>query len=334
MKLKKYLLNSLKKYQAGYNILACILINASSSYVSAQDLKIIATIKPIHSLVSMVVGKQSLDSPTLLIKGATSPHSYGLNPSDAKILNSAKIIFRVSNNIEPFLAKVLYSLPTTIKIVTLSETPGLRLLRFRSEEPFEREHNGLGLSGHHYEQKQTNLSNLKNLSQIDGHIWLDPENAILLIKEINRVLNEFSPNNAKIYEANAAQAISDIQKTNIYILDILKPLRGKSYIVFHDALFYFENHFNFPSMGSITISPEIQSSAKHIAQIRDKIKTSKVNCVFKEPNSNTKILDTILEGSSTKVGDLDPEGLLVTPGPSAYSDILVGIALGLQTCLM
>lgn len=312
-------------------IFSLVLEKTISSDAHAQNLNIVATIKPIHSLVSMVT--ENLESPTLLVKGAASPHTYALKPSDAKILNSANIIFRVSDSIEPFLAKSLSSLPPSIKVVTLSETQGLTLLKYRSGETFEPDlHDSDKLNHDHKEEHIHNTDKIGH-TQIDGHIWLDPENAILLTKEINKILKEISPVNAPLFEKNTAQAISDIQKVSLRISNVLIPIRGKPYVVFHDALYYFENRFRFPAIGSITVSPELQTSGKRLTQIRDRLKKLKASCVFSEPNSNPKMIETILEGTSAQVGSLDPEGLLVNPGPSAYADILNGLADSLASCL-
>lgn len=330
---EEYFLKFPKKFFLFFILFAQTLIHESWSCATAQNLNIVATIKPIHSLVSMVVGSENSESLALLVKGASSPHTYGLKPSDAKILNSAKVIFRVSDNIEPFLTKALNSLPASVKIVTLIETKGLRLLQARKDPFLRNERQALVRAPEEHEQRTLLLYNRKELSQIDGHIWLDPENAIIILKEINRNLKELSPENAAIFEANTALAISDIQKMSVHISEVLSPLRGKPYIVFHDALFYFENRFNLSSIGSITVSPEIQISAKHVAEIRAKIKDFKISCVFQEPISSSKILQNILEGTTAQIGNLDPEGLLVAQGPSAYLEILNGITSGLQSCL-
>ena len=100
------------------------------------ELKVTVTIKPVHALVAQVM--QGVGTPTLLVQGAASPHTYALKPSDAKALNSADVFFRVSENVEPFTRKIVAALPDTVRTVTLAEAPGIELLSVRTGETFEK----------------------------------------------------------------------------------------------------------------------------------------------------------------------------------------------------
>ena len=63
---------------------------------AAADLNVVVTIKPLHALVAQVMGRAG--TPELLVKGAASPHTYALKPSDASRLNEADIFFRMSDS--------------------------------------------------------------------------------------------------------------------------------------------------------------------------------------------------------------------------------------------
>ena len=80
----------------------------SGTALAADPVKVVASIKPIHSLVAGVM--QGVAEPTLLVKGATSPHSFNLRPSDARALNQADLVFWVGEDLETFLTKPIQSL--------------------------------------------------------------------------------------------------------------------------------------------------------------------------------------------------------------------------------
>ena len=69
---------------------------------------VVASIKPVHSLVAGVM--QGVGEPTLIVKGAASPHTYALRPSDAAALERASLVFWVGPEMEAFLGKALGSL--------------------------------------------------------------------------------------------------------------------------------------------------------------------------------------------------------------------------------
>jgi zinc transport system substrate-binding protein len=311
---------------------------------SAAELKVMVTIKPVHALVAQVM--DGVGVPTLLVQGAASPHTYALKPSDARALNHADVFFRVSETIEPFTRKIVAALPDTVRTVTLAETPGLALLDVRTGETFEAhdhasedghaDENGHGEAGHDHDHSHdhgTPGHDDHGHEVRDGHVWLDPENARKMVAEIARALSEASPADAPTFAANAARADAALAALEAEIARDLAPLRGKPFVVFHDAFQYFERRFGLEAVGSITVSPETQPSAKRLTEIRHKLAALSASCVFSEPQAQAKLVAAVIEGTSARAGTLDPEGALVTPGPDAYATLLRNLAGGLKACL-
>ena len=69
--------------------LATTILSAGGSLAQAE-VKVVTSIKPIHSLVSAVM--VGVGEPSLLVKGAGSPHTYSLKPSQAKQLQEADLV--------------------------------------------------------------------------------------------------------------------------------------------------------------------------------------------------------------------------------------------------
>ena len=113
----------------------------------------------------------------------------------------------------------------------------------------------------------------------------------------------------------------------------LAPIKGKPFVVFHDAYQYFERRFGLNAAGSITVSPDVQPSAKRLTEIRAKISGLGVGCVFAEPQFSKNLVATVTEGTTARSGTLDPEGATVKEGPDAYFNLMRGLASGLKACL-
>lgn len=305
---------------------------ATTAPVSAAELKVVATIKPIHALVAQVM--EGVGAPTLLVQGAASPHTYALKPSDAKALNSADVFFRVSEAVEPFTHKIVTALPASVHTVTLADAPGIQLLDQRTGGTFEKHthshegHDHADHGGHDDHDHDAHGGTVR-----DGHVWLDPENARKMIAEIARVLAEASPANAETFKANAAKADTKLVELEAEISRDVAPLKDKPFVVFHDAFQYFEHRFGLTAAGSITVSPDVQPSAKRLTEIRQKLTSLATSCVFSEPQFQARLVAAVTEGTSARSGTLDPEGALVEPGPSAYDTLLRNLATGLKTCL-
>ena len=96
--------------------------------------------------------------------------------------------------------------------------------------------------------------------------------------------------------------------------------------MFHAAYQYFEEAYQLNAIGSIAIDPERRPGARRLLEIRDKIRTSGARCVFSEPQFESKLIATIVEGTDLRTGVLDPLGADLPPGPQAYFDLMGHLA--------
>ena len=114
----------------------------------------------------------------------------------------------------------------------------------------------------------------------------------------------------------------------------LEPVKGSSYIVFHDAYQYFESRFSIPALGSITLSPEILPGAERVKELREKVRRLEAVCVFSEPQFKPKLISTIIENTDSRSGILDPLGASIDSGPNLYFILIENMARALKDCLL
>lgn len=309
-------------------LLSAFLLSTQPAAIAAE-MTVVVTSKPIHALVASVMG--ATGQAKVLVDGNASPHTYALKPSDARAVNQARVFFRVSEGLEPFTVKLLKSLPKSVTVVSLDETPGLTLLDRRRGGPFEAHAHGkgpgAGRHGHDHDHDHDEADGK------DPHVWLDPDNARLMVDRIAATLAAANPADAATYAANAATTKARIAAVAEEIARDLAPLKDRPFIVFHDATQYFERRFGLAAAGTITVSPEVQPSARRLKAIRDKIGKLSAACVFAEPQFKSKLVDTVVEGTSARTGTLDPEGGLLAAGPDLYPALLRGLAQSLKACL-
>lgn len=287
--------------------------------------RVVASIKPVHSLVSAVMA--GVGEPALIVKGAASPHTYSLRPSDAAALESADIVFWTGHGMELFLANALDTLSPQAEVVELAESPGIALLSVREGGAFEpHSHGDEGHDHHDHDHEHEH-------EEGDMHFWLDPQNARLMVSRIATVLAEADPENAAAYDANAEAELLRLDALEAELQQTLAPLAEKPFIVFHDAYQYFEHRFGLDVAGTVTVSPDAMPGAARIDELRAKVTELGATCVFAEPNFEPAIVRTIIEGTSAKAGVLDPEGSALPEGPDLYPNLLRGLATGLVECL-
>ncbi|KXF75995.1 zinc transporter [Paramesorhizobium deserti] len=347
------------------------LLLASAAFVCAGSAfaddreGVVASIKPVHSLVAAVM--EGVGEPTLIVRGTGSEHVYSLRPSDAEAIEHAKVIFWAGPGMETFLQKPFETLAMGAKIVALEDAPGLTKLKFREGGPFEAHEHGdeaeeghdhahekahdgheyaEGEEGHAHDTAEHAHDHTETAAEAEGHahhdhahgeydlhFWLDPENAKILVQDIAKTLSESDPEHAERYKANADAYSAKLDALTKDITAELKPVKDKPFIVFHDAYQYFEKRFGVNTVGSITVSPENVPGAQRVSEIREKVKQLGATCVFAEPQFEPRLVKTVTEGTTAKSGVLDPLGASLKDGPDLYPELIRNLANSLRACL-
>lgn len=354
---------------------------------------VVASIKPVHSLVSAVMGE--VGQPELIVQGASSPHLYSLSPSQARALSDAAVVVWVGEGIESFLVDTLGTLSSDATVIELAELPGLVLHDFREGGPFEahdddhghdehahaeddhddhdHDEHAHGEEGHdehdhdehaegegdhdehghdehahddddHDEHGHDDADHDEvaeghddhghhHASDHDMHIWLDPTNAVAIVRALEQGLSDADPANATAYSANANATVERLEALQVSIDAKLESVRDVPFIVFHDAYQYFEHRFGLTAAGSITVSPEVLPGAKRLDEIKHKVEDERAACVFSEPQFSPKLVDVVVEGTNSRTGVLDPLGVDIEAGPDHYFELIEVMAETFSDCL-
>jgi zinc transport system substrate-binding protein len=331
------------------NKTATILWALSSLGVSAAnaDVSVVTSIKPVHSLVSGVM--QGVGSPTVIIEGAGSPHTYSLKPSQAKQLQDADLVFWMGDELETFLEGPIQNIAKNAKSIKLIDSHGLKKIKFREGGMFDEhddhdatdDHDDHGKEkhakddhdDHGHDKHAKDDHDDHGHGEFDPHVWLDPINAKAVVHEIEEALVKADPKNAKKYEANAVRMAEKLDQLVTELRVQLQPVQGKGFIVFHDAYQYFEQRFGVAAIGSITVSPEVMPGAERVKDLREKIRDLRATCVFSEPQFEPKLVRTLVDGTGAQTGVLDPLGSSLTKGPDLYFELVREMARSLKECL-
>jgi len=301
------------------------------SAATADDIDVVASFKPVHSLVAGVMA--GVGEPMLLVKGNASPHDYALKPSDAAALEQADLVFWIGERFETFLTKPLKTLPAGGRAIALGEIDGLFLLSPREGGIWETHAHDeeQGEDREHAEGESTEQEHEQRV--FDGHIWLDPGNAKLMVDAIAAALADRDPTHAAIYVANADALQAKLDQLDAELEVELAAVKEVPFIVFHDAYQYFETRYGLAGVGSITVNPDQRPGAKRLQSIRKMIASLGARCVFREPNFEPAVVETVIAGTAARIGVLDPEGAALDEGPEMFFKLMRGTADSLKACL-
>ena len=298
------------------------------------EIKVVASIKPIHSLASYLM--DGVKKPDLIVDGYASPHGFAMKPSHAKMLQEADLIFWVGEDIESFLVKPLGSIAKKAEKIELMEIRGINKLKFRERNIFE----GHDDHGHKEDDHDDHAKKEDGHDdhgheghahgEFDPHIWLDPLNAKKILKEMAKHLIENDQANESIYKENLKKANKDLDK----LVKQVKSELNKDFksIVFHDAYQYFEKRFKVNVLGAFTVNTDVLPGAEQLSEIREIIEHEKVTCVFSEPQFNPNIINAVAKDTNIKTGVLDPLGATLNPGKGLYFDLISNMAKSFKGC--
>ena len=297
-------------------LLVSMTIGAGSAGAeSTGQLRVVTSIKPVHSLVSAVMADTG--QPDLILDSASSPHGYILKPSKAGLLAKADIIFWIGPSLEAFLQKPVKTIGSSAISVELAKADGLKTLPFREIGP----------------DKHSDTAEAHDHGTVDPHIWLDPQNAKAMVRMIANVLSAADAKNEKTYQANAYKLAKELDLRTDRSKGILTAVSKRPFVTHHDGYQYFERRFGLNSKGALIANPEILPGMGHALKIRDRLKTIGKSCLFTEKQFSQKFVTVMTENTDTKIALLDPLGSELKPGPELYFTLIEQMTNAFYDCL-
>ncbi len=264
---------------------------------SAPD--VVVTIKPLHSLVAGIMA--GVGEPYLLLSGRQSVHHLTLKPSQVKAIHNAGILIWIGPVFENYLEKIVqYS---DVPTLTLMDVGEMVLLPLQDEG-----------------------------TEVDGHIWLDPMNAIGIVEAVAARLIAIDPENGDVYRENRKNLVRRLVNLDATLASTVKPAQDILYLTYHDSLRYFENRYGLKSEW-VTRHSEQPLSVKRVLQVKRFIAANGVSCLFHEPDIQPERLAVFQEGVSVMGYAIDPVGFGVEAGPNGYFTIMDRIAQSFERCL-
>lgn len=318
---------------------ALAVIGSASASPAAEGHapNVVVSIAPLHSLVARLM--TGIGTPTLLIAGNASPHSFTLRPSDARSLSAAQLVVWVGPILETSLRGPLATLAGSARLVTLIEAPDIDLLAQREGGVWDHPPHGAEPADKHgpnhddgHADTDQNPANMP-ADAIDAHIWLSTENARAIVTIVAAELSALDPDRAAIYRRNREATLRDLDTLTERLRTQLAPVTERPFVVLHDGYQYFEHQFGLNAVGAIYLSPEIRAGARRLAELRAQIRKRNARCVFAEPQIAASPVHTVAEGTGARIGMLDPVGATLTPGPDLYGRLMTGLATGFAACL-
>ena len=276
-----------------------LLISGLPALASADPLRVVTDIPPVHSLVSQVMGDRGEVS--VLLGQNADPHHFQLRPSQSREIARADLLVWVGEELTPWLARAHEGIASDVQSLTFLES--------------DEDHDD---GGHHGE---------------DPHIWLETHEAEEMLQAIVTQLSVLDPDGAETYQANGVAAIDRLDELEAEIAEKLAPVSEVPFVVGHAGYGYFVEQFGLTMIDSLTDVHDSPASAKHVSKLARLARDGGIACVFPEVGESDK-LASVLVGNGAKMGAaLDPAGVGFKLGPDLHRELLMKLADDIQACL-
>lgn len=250
-----------------------------------NKIQVIATIFPNYDFVKQIGGDKV--QVTLLLNSGVDSHTYEPSVKDMKNISDSDLFVYTGTTSEPWAEEIINSLENSnCKIVDSSKN-----IELIESEKFVEEYNALNTTSH--EHSEEGLEEY----EYDGHIWLNPQNAIKMLDTICDALCEYDEENSDYYRQNAEIYKNEIQKLDSDIEKAMQNL-DSDVLVFGGefAYTYFISRYNLKYVSVYTsCGEEAEPSVQDVRNVIDYINKNNVKKVFYEELSEGTVAKMISE---------------------------------------
>lgn len=276
--------------------LSCLLLAISLTLfnfrVQASDeFRVYATIKPVHSILAGLM--EGITRPELLIEGKQLPYDYVPDTEQLQGLADARLIVWVGPELEGGLADAFPRSGTHTQILTLLDSPALKILDSRW-----------------------------NPSERDPYFWLDSRNGVILIDELTRALIRIDPGRSHLYKRNRNKVHERMTRLDRELEYGYRGLMKGVALSYFDTQQYFEQAYALKIGDSLVKSPKSEMAAVDLLAARNRLANGGYACLLLEAPLPMVNLTLLTSGVEVEMGRLDSLGLEIEPGPDLYFKLM------------
>ena len=164
------------------------------------------------------------------------------------------------------------------------------------------------------------------------HIWLDPQRAERQVITIRDGLIGADPACAPTYRRQAAATVAQLRRLDGEIAALLRPYRGRTFVVFHDFAPYFAERYGLRAE-HLVASPELAASPADLRRVSEAVRRSGIRVLLRPPGESSPVLENLARDLGIQVASFSPMETLTAAelaDPDSYVRIQRGNAEALQ----
>lgn len=263
-------------------ILLALLLLLPGCGTPPEYAQVAATTLPVYEFTARLCEGTGITVTRLVTESVSCLHNYSLNVEQVRAAEAAQTIVISGAGLEEFMEDVLDQAGTVI-----DASSGIEIHE-GEEEQEEVTHNH---EGHHHEA--------------DSHIWLSPENASVMARNICAGLCAQYPACQETFARNLDGLIADLNALENYGREALTTLACRELITFHDGFGYFAESFDLHILKAIEEESGAEASAAELKELILLVRAHDLPAVFTETNGSASAASVISRETGAAVYTLD-----------------------------
>lgn len=256
---------------------------------AAQEstLQVVASTTFIGDVVGEITGGEA--ELTVLLEPGQNPHAYQPTPRDLALVAEADVFFVNGFQLEGFLDDLIQGSGNAEAVVVVSE--GIEPLQVDATD--------------HRDGEENDPDHDPGQLGLDPHVWFDPNNVILWVENISRVLAEEDPEHAGIFRERAEVYRRQLNELDSWIrvqVDQIPP-GNRKLVTDHTSFGYFAREYGFELIGAVIPAPttEAETSGKKLAALLDTIRKEGVDVIFVSADTEPTLAQRVAEDTGAEV---------------------------------
>ncbi|MCQ2559903.1 MAG: zinc ABC transporter substrate-binding protein [Clostridia bacterium] len=239
---------------------------------NSEKLQVMATIYPVYDFTCRVAGDAA--EVQCLLPAGSDDHYWEPTSQDIININQCNALLYCERSMESWIDNILPNINTeTIQVSAVAE--GIKLREEAGEHPGE--------------------------MHTDPHVWLDPNNAAIMVENICQALQACDPDNAQIYRDNADMCLAELDNLDLEYRQALGQAGQDEFVVSHNAFGYLAEQYGLTQIPIKGLSNEAEPTPDRIAEVVKLMQQDDLHYVFCESEDPDKVCETIAQDTDSEI---------------------------------
>jgi len=239
----------------------------------SKKIKVVTTLFPTYDFAKQIGGDKI--EVTLLLPPGMEPHVFEPTPLDIIKISQADIFVYTGDFMEPWVTDILSGI-NNINLKVVNTSDGVEMIK--------------DTDGH------------ENSDGLDPHIWLDLNNASIMVEDILKALVVVDPVNKIFYQNNAKFYTNKLSILDSHYHNELSKCSKDEFIHGGHFVFgYLANRYGLKYLSAQGFSPDSEPTPQQLISLSKQIKKLGLNYIYFEELVDPKVAKTIADETGAQL---------------------------------